>query len=63
MTREQIVRISCWLLFGALVIGAIRGDLWQPLDREFANDAAQQQRHLERLERHVPGALARLGER
>lgn len=53
-----MVQIACLLLAWAFLhhINAVLG----PLDREFANDAAQQQRHLERVERQFPGATQRV---
>jgi hypothetical protein len=52
-----VVQLACAALMWALLHFVI---FPVGLDRELANDAVQQQRHMERLERAVPGAVARI---
>jgi hypothetical protein len=54
--------LLCAVLCTGLALAMVRYHqmLLGPLDRDLANEWAQQRRHLERLERHVPGAVARI---
>jgi hypothetical protein len=57
--------LLCAVLCAGLALAMVRYHqmLLGPLDRELANDAVQQQRHLDRLERAVPGAVAQMDKR
>lgn len=65
MSRRQQMDWLMAVLCGLLCLALLRhyDGLLGPARQELANDQAQQQRHLDRLERHAPGALAQMKER